>query len=58
MRGQLRTVTNAIREGDGSFEYTIPITVARELELEDGDVPEIEWDSERDELTLSFKTQM
>lgn len=54
MSGSLQTVGNEINQGDGCFRYTIPMLVARELDLESGDEPDVEWDSDEREITLSF----
>lgn len=54
MSGSLQTVSNEISQGDGCFRYTIPIVVARELDLAPGDEPDVEWDSDEQEITLSF----
>jgi hypothetical protein len=45
---------NPVRRVNGSFVLTIPKDLARELEIEDGELPkQIEWDDDR-ELRLSF----
>jgi hypothetical protein len=47
--------TNALRENNGSLEYTIPSEAVFELGLEADEVPDkVSIDEEKRELTLSF----